>query len=67
MNMPAKSRSIAPRNDQPIGVTQMDAMFEHQVQEGIRRNKPTVSAHEEMAVKFKNEMAKMGMPLKGQK
>lgn len=55
-SMPAKSRSTAPRLDQPIGEKQMDEMFRHQVNEGIKRGKPTVGAREEAIARFESQM-----------
>jgi hypothetical protein len=59
--MPAKSRSTAPTGPDILGEKQMDEMFRHQVNEGIRRNKPTVGAREETIAKFENEFGKVGM------
>lgn len=58
--MPAKSRSTAPRVS-PVSEPEMDAMREHQIDEGIKRGKPTVGFAEEAHRKFHIMMGKMGL------
>lgn len=58
---PAKARSTQTKFPTHMGEKDVDAMRDHQVMEGIKREKPTVGAHETMHRMFEEEMKKGGM------